>query len=429
MVSRENWLRARVWGLRVLEFGIVQAGVQLLNAIAGLLIVRAMPKGDYALFAIVNSMQSVCHLLSDLGTGTGFQSIGGRVCGDRSRFGALLNTAMRLRRQFAIAAFGICVPATAWLLWKNGAEAWTIALLCIVMVGGTAPMIATSILGIVPQLQGEYRKIQSLHMGSAALRFVLIGGLAVTWMSAVLATLAGAIGNWVQLAFLRRWSRQHADPLASDNADDRREMLRLSLKALPNTLFFCFQGQVTLLILTFIGTPAAIADITALGRLAALLGIFSAVFSNVLIPRFARCQDPGRLPGLYLVVVVTAGLIVGPIVLAAWVVPEWLLWLIGEKYSSLGAECGWVVATGCASLLIGTMWGLNSSRAWIHLQSIFFIPSILGAQAVAAWYLDLSNFHDVVIFGFVTAISTFPVFLADALLGLANARRQRPEGS
>lgn len=424
MFSREDWSRTRTWTLRVLEFGTVQGGAQLLNAITGLLIVRALSKEDYALFAIANSMQAACYLLAELGTGMGFQSIGGRVCDDRKRLGSLLNTTLRLRGQFAIVSFGICIPSAAWLLWKNGADGWMIAALCGVMAVGAAPVVSSSIFIMVPQLHGEFRRIQGLHLGSAALRFLLIGGLAFTWLNAVLATVVGALGNWSQVVFLRRWAWQRADSSAPLDTSDRREMFRLSIKSLPNTLFFCFQGQVTLLILTFLGSPAAIADITALGRFAALLAVFSAVFANVLLPRFSRCQDSKRLPGLYFLLAAAAVLVVAPFAVLSWVFPELLLWLLGEKYAALGTECGWVVTTGCVSLVLGTMWGLNYSKAWIRLQSIFFIPCVLGTQVIAALCLDLSNFHDVVIFGFATALSTLPVYLGDALLGLASARRQ-----
>jgi hypothetical protein len=102
------------------------------------------------------------------------------------------------------------------------------------------------------------------------------------------------------------------------------------------------------------------------------------------------------------------------------------LWLLGEKYDALGSECGWVVTTACVALVLDTMLGLNYSKAWVRLQAMLFIPCILVAQAIAAMTLDLRTFHDVVVFGFVTASAAFPVYLGDALLGMFAAREKRP---
>ena len=148
-------------------------------------------------------------------------------------------------------------------------------------------------------------------------------------MTAALAAAVGAIANWVQLAWLRRWSRDHADASAPANAEDRRELVRLSVRQFPNTLFFCFQGQVTLLILTLVGNPTGIADVTALGRLAMLLTAFSAAFTNVLVPRFARCQDARRLPRLYVGLVGAAALALLPVVLLAVAVSDGIAFAVG----------------------------------------------------------------------------------------------------
>src|SRR5213596_2403543 len=273
------WLRR--WALVVAEFGMVQAGVLALLAAAGLLIVRTLSKQEYALFAIANSMQTACNSLADLGIGVGVRSIGGRVCNDRLRFGALLNTALGLRRNFALVSFGFCLPVASWMLWHNSATPLQIAGLCVAIVAGVIPLLGSSVWSASQLLHGEYRRIQKIDSGNAALRLALIGVLAIGRMNAFLALLVGVIGNWIQAILLRSWARDHSDPAAPLNAVDRRELLHLSVKSLPNAVFFCFQGQVTLLILTLVGSPTGIADVTALGRVAALFAVFSAAFASV----------------------------------------------------------------------------------------------------------------------------------------------------
>ncbi|MDT4953805.1 MAG: hypothetical protein QOJ02_1943 [Acidobacteriota bacterium] len=416
---REQWIpRLSVWLLRLAEFGLVQAAVQGLAALAGILIVRNLSKHQYALFAIANSMQTACNLLADLGIGVGVRSIGGRVWNDRYRFGQLLNTAFGLRKRFAIVSFSFCLPIAAWMLWRNGASTPVAFGLCAVVAASVVPLLASSVWGISPSLHGEYRRIQKLDLGNATLRIALIASLSLIWINAFLAALVAVVSNWVQAIFLRRWARDHADNTAPPSQEDRRQLMRLSTKLLPNTLFFCFQGQVTLFILTLIGNSTGVADITALGRLAMILGIFAVTFGNVIGPRFGRCQDTHRLPRLYVFLVVGSVVIMTPLLLFAWLFPGSLLWLLGSQYESLRAECVWVVAAGCIGQVGGVMWNLNSSKAWIRVQSPAFIPAILIAQIIAALYLNLRVFHDVLIFNLVTVAAPIPVYVADAVLGM-----------
>ena len=70
-VWEKRLLRAKRWGATLAEFAFVQGLVQILTAVAGLLIVRTMAKHDYALYAIANSMLVTGNQLADLGIGIG----------------------------------------------------------------------------------------------------------------------------------------------------------------------------------------------------------------------------------------------------------------------------------------------------------------------------------------------------------------------
>jgi hypothetical protein len=416
------------WGLVIAEFGAVQMAVQALLAVSGLLIVRMLSKQEYALFAVANSMQTTCNLLADIGVGVGVRAIGGRVWGDRHRFGQLLNTALGLRRNFAAIAIAVCVPVAAWMLRRNGAGIAEIIGLCVAIMAGVIPLLGSSVWAASPLLHGEYRRIQKLDLGNAALRLTLMGACAIQRINAFLAVMVGVAGNWIQSLLLRRWARDHADPAAPVNREDRAALLGLSVQSLPNTLFFCFQGQVTLLILTLVGNPTGIADVTALGRVASLFAVFSMTFANVLAPRFARCQEAERMRQLYALLVSATALALLPLLFFAWFLPDPFLWLLGGKYQHLGRECGWVVTAGCVGQLGGVMWALNSGKAWIRFQATGFIPVILSAQVGAAFFLNLRQFHDVLIFNVVTAAAPLLLYALDAYFGL-RGKSSREQGA
>ena len=414
----KKWSRIKTWGLRLIEFGFVQGLVQLLSAIAGFLIIRGLSKPEYALFGIVNSMQSTANLLADVGIGIGVRSLGGRVWNDPERFGQLLNTTLSLRRKFATFSLFVTVPVTAWMLWRNGGDIWTVIGLCLIMVISVIPLLGDTAWRTSAQLHGEYRRLQKLGLGNAIIRCSLIGLMFFSYINVLLASLVGSIGNWVQLIVLRHWAKPKINRHAPISQDDRRELLRLSLKSLPNAIFFCFQGQVTLLIFTVLGNASDIANVMALGRIAVLFTIFSVTFSNVLSPRFARCQDARRLPRIYLLLICGSAFLMLGLSMVAWLMPEPFLWLLGHRYTDLGNELVWVVAASCVSQIAGVMWSLNSSKAWIRFQAPWFIPSILVVQVIAAIFLNLRTFHDVLIFNLATAAAPLPGYMLDAYLGL-----------
>jgi O-antigen/teichoic acid export membrane protein len=420
--SRNRWASHRrwfaSWTLKVLEFGFAQALVQLFLALSGLLIVRGLSKAEYAIFAVANSMLTACDVLSDVGIGIGVRSIGGRVWNDRVRFGQLMKTALTLRYRFALGSLGLCLPITAWALLRNGASITATIQLCLLLVAGVVPFLGYSVWGKSAQLHGEYRRIQKLDLSNAILRTILIAGFRLIRLTALLAFLVGVITTWIQMVFTRRWAREKVEPDSTVNADDRRELIRLSKKALPNTVFFCFQGQITLFILTLLGNSTGVADITALGRIAAFFGVFTVMFANVLGPSFARCQDAKRLPRLYLLLVGGTVLILTPCVILAYLFPSVFLWLLGGRYGGLQNECVWVVAAASLAQIGVVMWNLNSGKAWILVQAHGFIPAILSAQALAAVFLNLRQFHDVIIFNLVVCAAPLPIYAVDAWIGL-----------
>ncbi len=404
--------------MRIAGFGAVQSAIQLLLAVAGLIVIRSLSKPEYALFAIANSMQVACTQLADLGVGIGVRSIGGKVWKDRLRLGQLVNTALGLRRQFAVASITICVPILAWLLLRNHASVWETVALCLVIIAAVIPLLGISVWTATLLLHGDYKRVQRQDLNTAGIRLGLMSMLAVSRINAVLAASVAVVTNLIQAFFLRRWTQRIADPEASTRPDDRKHILALSAKSLPNTLFFCFQGQVTIFILTLLGSPTGIADVTALGRLAVLFTVFGVMFGNMLVPRFTRCQDRHRLTKLYFILIGGTALVLVPVCVAAGFFPAPFLWLLGDKYSGLEREFVWVIGAGCISQIGAAMWALNSSKAWIKVQAVAFIPVVLGAQIVAALFLNLRNFHNVILFGFVTALAPIPLYLFDYYFGI-----------
>src|SRR5438067_13906467 len=116
-VMRRAFYHAKIIG----NLAIVQAVVQVLGFLIGILVIRSVTQQEYAYFTIANTMQGTLNLLADIGISAGVVSIGGRIWQDRRRFGELINTGLQLRKQLAVISCAVVIPVLYLLLARNGA--------------------------------------------------------------------------------------------------------------------------------------------------------------------------------------------------------------------------------------------------------------------------------------------------------------------
>src|SRR6202048_3448970 len=117
-ILRRAFYHARIVG----NFALVQAVVQIIGFLSGILLVRWLPQQEYAYFTIANTMQGTVNLLADIGISVGLISIGGRVWQDRHRFGDLMHTGLGGRGQAGDIAIIAVMPILFSMLIKNGAS-------------------------------------------------------------------------------------------------------------------------------------------------------------------------------------------------------------------------------------------------------------------------------------------------------------------
>ena len=371
------------WAAIFIEFSAVQAVVQLVGAVAGIVVVRSLDAHGYALYTIANSALAVLVALSDSGIGSATLGIGGRVWQDPARLGGVLHAARNAMRRLRNA---IAVPTAlvfAWLLLKNGAGIGeTGQVLILVLVGGTLSLHSTIDM-TVPRLRGNTRFIQTTGLASAGLRlivtmgFTLVGLLVQTAMLAVVAGLA--VQSWANW----RWTRSMlaVDPLADPEA--RRELRRVVKTQFPNALNFVFQGQVSIWLLSVFGSSHSVADLGAVTRISILFGVFLAAMQNVVVPRYARCQDPRRLGQLYLQITGGAVALALAVVAIVAVAPQPLLWILGPQYAHLPTELILAVFSTAIGSLCSLAWSLNANRAWFPLSWVWIPMELLSQLGLA----------------------------------------------
>ncbi len=217
-VIRRALHRARIVG----NFAAVQATVQVIGFLSGILLIRYLTQTEYAYFTIANTMQGTINVLADIGITVGLTSIGGRIWQDRHRFGELVNTALAVRRNGLWPSGRDAVML--FMLMRNGASSSYAILLAAIVVAGLFVQFSVGVLSVVPRLLSNLRWIQVIDLTGALLRLALIGALLFVFLNASVAVLVATVGLVVQYLMLRSCVRGVIDLGAPENEDGRREI-------------------------------------------------------------------------------------------------------------------------------------------------------------------------------------------------------------
>ena len=342
-------------------------------------------------------------LLADIGVSVGLVSIGGRVWQDRHRFGELINTGLAVRKKLAAVAAIIVAPILYAMLARNGASSIYTLLLIGVVLAGFAIQISVDIFSVVPRLRSDIGRIQKIDFSCAIARLLLILGLVYLFAIAGLAVAIASATFLLQYFLLRAYAAKVVDLKANENAEDRHEIVRLIKSLAANTLFYCFQGQITVFLISFFARHAAsVAEVGALGRLAMIFTVLTNLLINIFVPAFARCQDKRKLRWLYAAIVGGVALFSLAVLCAAAFLPNQFLFVLGNRYAHLHRELLLMIGVAVITALSGTLWLLNASKAWVS-GAWLYIPLTLVTQIALIPFTDFSSVAGVLVFNLISA--------------------------
>ena len=408
--------RARVVG----NFVLVQSIVQVIGFLAGILLVRRLDQREYAYFTITNSMQGTINLLADIGISIGLVSIGGRVWHDRRRFGELVNTALKMRRKLGAIAIIVIAPVLYFMLIKNGAPLRYTAILITILLAGLLVQFSVGVLSVVPRLRSDVGKIQLIDLTGATVRLLVLLLLMFVFLNTAVAIAVSSFAILIQYLMLRRYVSAVIDVSAPENAEDRRAMIGFIRNQAANAIFFCFQGQITVFLISFFARhPSSIAEVGALGRLAMIFIVINNLLTNVFVPAFARCQDTRKLRWQYVAIVSAVTGFSLLVICGAAFFPNQFLFILGHKYAHLQHELLLMASASVLSALTGTIWALNASKAWIT-GSWLYIPLTLATQTALIPVTDFSSVSGVLLFNLFSAIPNLLLNLVLSFRGFRN---------
>jgi O-antigen/teichoic acid export membrane protein len=374
----------------ILPTGLAQIAIQMIGFLTGLIVIRMLPVHEYAYYTIVNAGLGTMTVLTDSGISQSVLAEGAKVWQSPRALGGVIAAGMILRRRFALLAVTVTIPILYEMLRRQGADALTAVLTAASIVPMFAASLTTQLLQVVPRLHQRLMPLQRVLISSSVLRLVLTAGAGSLFPLAwLVSTCAGIAQNWTSWR-TRLLMRDLVDLEVGPDASAKAAIIRLMRRSSANAIYYAFEGQLTVWLISIFGKVQAVAQVGALNRLTMGFSVLGAVFSLLWAPRFARLRagpvvlakfwsGQGLLCGVLLLVIIGVASF-----------PHAALILLGRSYESLTREVVLSAIAAALGLLAGCAYLAAASRG-IVISPWFMVPFALSLQCVLILLLPVST--------------------------------------
>ena len=411
---------------RVVEFftsqGITMAG----NLLYGFLCMRILPIPEYAKYIVVFGFLGTLSILTDISfSGTLIPLIGEHV-DNRHLIADYVASLRQLARWMyfvvapcALVAFPILVRRQHWD--PETVAAMTAALL----VAGWCARVS-GIYGAVLIVRRDRQYWYGVQMASSlGTLLLLLAFWYLHWLialTAILINLAGMI--YVSAAYFWR-SRHLLGMKGISSSEKRKNIVHLAMPTIPNSIFYAFQGQITLIIITIFGHTTAIAGVGALSKLGQVFALLAPMGTILIGPYFAKLSA-AQLKRHYLATLLLLGVFAGLVVASAACFPAMFLWILGPKYSNLQTEVVLMLAASTIAFVVDILYLIHSSRRFVYWwNSVASTIITIATEVLFIWKFDLSTVRGVLILNLTTALGGLAVNVATGVYGFLRGPRER----
>jgi O-antigen/teichoic acid export membrane protein len=418
--------RARRWAGILSAYLSSQVLVQLLGIAAGILFIRHMPVHEFALYTLAASVITFFTFVTDLGSTTSLVHFFHRAVREGADFRCYVAAVLSLRwTAFFAGTVVVLAGFTAAALGK-GFDTLPVVLAAAAVLLAVALQIGASVRLLTLRLRDRYGQSYRAELAGAALRLLLaLGMVAAALLRSWIGLLAAAAGSALTAWLAREPDGPAAGEPPRTGATDlrahRRAVLRYLLPTLPSALYFAVQAPLVVWLAATFGASRGIAEVGALTRLGLLVGVFSGLTGVVFMPRLARIAEERtwRLRSMQFGAV--HAVLAAGMVLAAWMAPGPLLWILGEQYAGLDRELLLVVAGAGLALLDGYLVALNLARSWTRWQGAA-MAGLLVTQVALVALLPMGTTAGVLTFNLLSAACALLGQAAITALGFVRAR-------
>jgi O-antigen/teichoic acid export membrane protein len=422
-----NQERRQFWVGRIGQFGAWQLISQALQLMTGFLLVRWMSIEAYAKYGLALGFQNMLTQIVDLGFSSSILALVGSRIHDREVVGRHVRAARSFRNWMLLTIGPLSAIGFTWLAWSHqwstgDALLLFASILALVFFQGWTSCYAPPLL-MHQQMTRLYRPGVLLNAarlaGSGLLQLAsLLSATALSWLNA--ATV------FINAILYRSSAQPFLTEPASADPDTKRAIRQYIAPLIPGMVFYAFQGQIQLFLISIFGKSQSIAEVTALGRLGQLFIFLSSFNTALVVPLIARVAVP-QLAMRYLQAIGLTVAVAGLLCLCGYLFPSVLLWLLGPKYQGLHHELLLSLIAASLAFITGTLYTLNNARSWVYYWSgVSNIVGLVLIQAVLATIMDLGSTRRVLLFSAITACYPILIFSVTAWVGYRKTIRSQP---
>jgi hypothetical protein len=147
-------------------------------------------------------------------------------------------------------------------------------------------------------------------------------------------------------------------------------------RTMPIVIYHCLSGQISIWLISFFGSTSSISQLGALGRISMVFGLFAALFSTLVVPRFSRLKaNKSVLLRTFLLIQGGTATISVTVIFFLWLFSDQLLWVLGQGYYGLSYELLLLGISSGIILMAGRVLLVNSIH---NRQQRYKGPAFLG---------------------------------------------------
>jgi len=401
--------------LRVGSFASVQMVVQGIGFICGIALVHFMSSTEYGYYTLAMSLVGLASVLMDPGLSAAVLARGGPLHADRHALGVLLADAAVIQKMLALGGALILAPVFLTMFSRHGLAWQDVLTLTVLAIGCGALGLHNAVRTSLVYLLNHLGMQQRMALGVNVTRLVLLVAMGLIYLDARVALALNLLTAVAVLALQQRYLTHHVDKCPLHCGQHSSALWEFIRRQAPNTIYYCALGQISVWMVGLFGSVERVAEVGALGRLAALFTVIGSVLGAMVVPYFARASSPREMVSAFVALNGFFALLSAVLVAASLVWPHAMLWILGKQYSGLVHELPWMVVATTLSAWSTGLYGVGAARGWI-VPAVLMIPLGMATLAFAAFALDMSSVSGV--FMMNSAVALVALLMTACTVGL-----------
>lgn len=402
--SHSKYSRFIDWAKLISVTGFAQILVQAIGFICGIIVIRVLSIEEYAIYTLANTMLGTMVVLSDGGISIGVMSEGAKVWQDKKKLGVVLATGFDLRKKFAFFSLVISIPILLYLLRNIGVSWFMSLIIVLVLIPAFISTLSSSILSKAATLNQDIIPLQKNSLVINFSRLALLFATVFIFPWAFIVILGSGISQIIGNIKLRKIIKPYVDLEQKPSIEVRREITKMVSRTLPESIYYCISGQITVWLLAFFGSTNSIAEIGALSRVAMLLNLVAIMFNTLIVPRFARLDNSFKpVFTRFIQIQILLILVLVTILLGSYLFANQILWLLGPKYDNFQTEMILALLGSALNLFSGITFHVCASKGWV-INPLLSIPVSIIAIICCVLVLDVSTLYGVLILNIIIAL-------------------------